>query len=98
MGKYRKLNHVVYKCDFHIVRVPKYRLRILRGDVKQLLGKDIRMLCEWKGCSVEELNVREGHVHLLVPVTPRVSISKLIGVLKGKSAIELFKSCPRLKN
>ncbi|MFS4418579.1 IS200/IS605 family transposase [Maribacter sp. 2307ULW6-5] len=97
MGKYRKLSHVVYKCDYHIVWVPKYRLRILKGDVKKLLDSDIRMLCEWKGCNVEELNVQEDHIHLLVSVPPKVSISKLMGILKGKLAIKLFKSYPGLK-
>ncbi|TVZ27903.1 putative transposase [Gillisia sp. Hel_I_86] len=97
MGKYKKLSHVVYKCDYHIVWVPKYRLRILKGAVKELVEQDIRMLCEWKSCEVEELNVQEDHVHLLVSVPPKVSISKLMGTLKGKIAIKLFKSYPKLK-
>ena len=97
MGKYKKLSHVVYKCDYHIVWVPKYRLRILKGAIKDLVNHDIHMLCQWKGCCVEELNVQEDHIHLLVSVPPKVSISKLIGVLKGKIAIKLFKSYPKLK-
>ncbi len=97
MGKYRKLSHVVYKCDYHIVWVPKYRLRILKGVVKDLVEQDVRMLCQWKGCDVGELNVQEDHVHLLVSVPPKVSISKLMGTLKGKLAIKLFKSYPKLK-
>ncbi|TVZ26326.1 putative transposase [Gillisia sp. Hel_I_86] len=97
MGKYKKLSRVVYKCDYHIVWVPKYRLRILKGAVKELVEQDIRMLCEWKSCEVEELNVQEDHVHLLVSVPPKVSISKLMGTLKGKIAIKLFKSYPKLK-
>ncbi|MDK2773187.1 MAG: IS200/IS605 family transposase [Flavobacterium sp.] len=97
MGKYKKLSHVVYKCDYHIVWVPKYRLRILKGDIKELVSHDIRMLCEWKGCQVQEMNVQEDHVHLLVSVPPKVSISKLMGTLKGKIAIKLFKSYPKLK-
>ena len=55
------------------------------------------MLCEWKGCSVQELNVQEDHVHLLVSIPLKVSISKLLGILKGKIAIKLFKSYPKLK-
>ena len=97
MGKYKKLSHVVYKCDYHIVWVPKYRLRILKGDIKELVSHDIRMLCEWKGCQVQEMNVQADHVHLLVSVPPKVSISKLMGTLKGKIAIKLFKSYPKLK-
>ena len=97
MGKYKKLSHVIYKCDYHIVWVPKYRLRILKGVIKTLIERDIRLLCDWKRCEVQELNVREDHIHLLVSVPPKVSISKLMGVLKGKTAIKLFKSYPKLK-
>ena len=97
MSKYKKLSHVVYKCDYHIVWVPKYRLRILKGEIKTLVEKDIRMLCEWKKCKVIELNVQEDHVHLLVSVRPKISISYLMGILKGKIAIKLFKSYPTLK-
>ena len=97
MSKYKKLSHVIYKCDFHIVWGPKYRLRILKGVIKTLVEKDIRMLCEWKACEVQELNVQEDHIHLLVSVPPKLSISKLMGVLKGKIAIKLFKSYPKLK-
>ena len=97
MTKYRKSSHVVFKCDYHIVWVPKYRFRILKGALKEIVEKDIRMLCEWKGCLVEELNVQDDHVHLLVSVPPKISISQLMGTLKGKIAIKLFKSYPNLK-
>lgn len=97
MGQYKKLSHVIYKCDYHIVWEPKYRLRILRGDIREMLESDIQTLCEWKNCEVLELNVQTDHVHLLVSVPPKVSISKLMGVLKGKLAIKLFKSYPKLK-
>ncbi len=97
MSKYKKLSHVIYKCDYHIVWVPKYRFRILKGVIKELVENDIQMLSEWKGCEVLELNVQEDHVHLLISVPPKVSISYLMGVLKGKIAIKLFKSYPELK-
>jgi len=97
MSKYKKLSHVIYKCDYHIVWVPKYRLRILKGVVKDLVDSDIRKLCDWKKCEVEELNVQEDHVHLVVSVPPKVSISNLMGILKGKIAIKIFKSYPDLK-
>jgi len=97
MSKYKKLSHVIYKCDYHFVWVPKYRLRILKGVIKTLVERDIRSLCELKSCEVQELNVQEDHVHLLVSVPPKVSISKLMGILKGKIAIKLFKTYPKLK-
>lgn len=97
MCKYKKLSHVIYKCEYHIVWVPKYRLRILKGAIRDLVEADIKMLCEWKSCEVQELNVQEDHIHLLVSVPPKVSISKLMGTLKGKIAIKSFKSYPKLK-
>ncbi len=97
MSKYKKLAHVIYKCDYHIVWVPKYRLRILTGTIRDLVDSDIRMLCEWKNSEVVELNVQDDHIHLVVSVPPKVSISSLMGVLKGKIAIKLFKSYPDLK-
>ena len=97
MSKYKKLSHVIYKCDYHIVWVPKYRFRILTGQVKALIEEDIRMLCEWKKSEVQELSVQIDHIHLVVSVPPRVSISELMGILKGKLAIKLFKSYPRMK-
>ena len=97
MGKYKKLSHIVYKCEYHIVWVPKYRLRILNGEIKDLVENDIKMLCEWKSWEVQELNVQEDHIHLLVSVSPKISISKLMGTLKGKIAIKMFKSYPKLK-
>ena len=97
MSKYKKLSHVIYKCDYHIVWVSKYRYRILKGRIKQFIEEDIKLLCEWKKSEVIELNVQVDHVHLVVSVPPKVSISELMGTLKGKLAIKLFKSYPGLK-
>ena len=97
MSKYKKLSHVVYKCDYHIVWVPKYRYRVLKGEIKDLVLKDIEVLSERLGCEPIEVNVQEDHIHLLISVPPKVSISKLMGTLKGKLAIKLFKSYPIFK-
>ena len=97
MSKYKKLSHVIYKCEYHIVWVPKYRFRILTGEIKKLIEEDIKMLCEWKGCEIEELNVQTDHIHLVVSIPPKVSVSVLLGTLKGKIAIKMFKSYPKLK-
>lgn len=96
-SKYKKLSHVVYKCDYHIVWTPKYRFRVLFGEVKQLVEHDMKMLCEWKGCEVIELNVQVDHVHAVVSIPPKVSVSELMGTLKGKLAIKIFKTYPKLK-
>ena len=91
-SKYKKLSHVVYKCDYHIVWTPKYRYRVLFGEVKSLVENDNRMLCERKVVEVIELNVQIDHVHVVVSIPPKVSVSILMGGLKGKLAIKLFKS------
>ena len=74
-GKYRKLSHVVYKCDYHIVWTPKYRYRVLFGEVKSLLEKDVRMLYDWKGVEILELNVQIDRIHLVCSIPPKVSVS-----------------------
>ena len=96
-GKYKKLSHVVYKCDYHIVRTPKYRFWVLFGEIKLLAENDIQMLCEWKGVEVIELNVQIGHIHIVCSIPPKVSVSELLGTLKGKLAIKIFKTYPKLK-
>lgn len=97
MSKYKKQSHVVWKCDYHIVWTPKYRYRILEGIVKEMVEKDIRMLSEWKGCEVDELNVQKDHIHLVISIPPKVSVSEYIGTIKGKIAIKIFKTYPNLK-
>lgn len=97
MSKYKKQSHVVWKCDYHIVWCPKYRFRVLSGVIAELVKADILLLCEWKGCEVDSLSIQPDHIHLLVSVPPKVSISELMGTLKGKLAMKLFKSYPQLK-
>ena len=97
MSKYKKLSHVVYKCDYHIVWVPKYRFRILHGEIKKLIEEDIKILCECKKCEVQEMSVQHDHIHLVMSIPPKVSVSEMMGILKGKLAIKLFKSYPKMK-
>jgi putative transposase len=97
MSKYKKQSHVVRKCDYNIVWAPKYRFRILTGAIKDLVDHDIRMLTEWKEHEVVGLSMQLDHIHLVVSFPPRVSVSDLMEIVKGKLAIKLFKSYPNLK-
>ena len=97
MAKWKQLAHVVYQCSYHIVWCPKYRFRILKGGVAKFVEETIRSLCEWKSIEIMELNVREDHVHAVISMPPKLSISEVMGILKGKTAIKLFKSYPALK-
>ena len=97
MSKYRKLTHVFYKCDYHIVFTPKYRFRILDGLLRPVVDQDIRMISNWKEVEIAELNIQPDHVHMVCSIPPKVSISQYMGILKGKLAIRLFKTYPNLK-
>jgi len=88
---------MVYQCSYYIVWCPKYRFRILKGDVGRFLEQRIRSLCEWKDVELLEMNVMEDHIHLVVTIPLKLSISELMGILKGKTAISMFKSFPVLK-
>jgi REP-associated tyrosine transposase len=96
-GKYRKLTHVVYRCNYQVVWVPKYRFRILTGGVKEQIEDDIEKLCDWKDVEILELSVQSDHVHLVCSIPRKISVSEFMGFLKGKLAIRLFKSYPKMK-
>ena len=96
MSNFKKLNHVIYRCTNHFVWTPNYRFRVLEGLVKKLLQHNIPMLLEWKSCEMLEMNIQKDHVHLIISVPPKISISLLMGILKGKKAIKIFKSNPQL--
>ena len=97
MSKFKKLSHVIYYQVYHIAWTPKYRYRVLRGQVAEFLGNTIRSLCEWKRVEIKEMNICQDHVHIVVSVEPKLSLSQLMGILKGKTAIKIFRSYPGLK-
>ena len=87
MSRFQKLSQTIWHCQYHIIWVPKYRYRILTGEIAAEVGNCIRAFSQQKGCSIIELNVQMDHVHLLTMVPPKVSISELMGTLKGRTAI-----------
>ena len=97
MSRFIKISHVIWHCQYHIVWVPKHRYRILKCSVKEEVIKCIHVFCSMSGCKVEELNVQDDHVHLVLKIPPKVSVSDMMRVLKGRTAIRVFKSFPELK-
>ena len=97
MSRFEKQSQVIWHCQYHIVWVPKYRFKVLHGQVGKTAHNCIATFCSQLNCRVVELNVQPDHVHLLVKVPPKVSISQLMGTLKGRTAIALFKAFPYLK-
>ncbi len=97
MCKWKKISHVIYQCSYHIVWCPRYKFRILKGNIAKDVESTIRSLCEWKKIEILGLNVREDHIHVVINVPPKLSISEVMRLLKGKTAIKLFKSYHVLK-
>ena len=97
MSRFQRLSQVLWSCQYHIVWVPKYRYRILSGEVAKEVYKTIQVFCGRLNCEIVELNVQIDHVHLLVKMPPKVSVSTLVGTVKGKTAIQIFRQFPKLK-
>ena len=95
--EFKKLSHSIYECKYHIIFCPKYRYRILKGEIEEYVRQQIYRLCQQKEkVEVLELNVQPDHVHLVIEVPPKYAISDLMGYLKGKLAIRLFQRYEKL--
>ena len=97
MSRFRKLSHTIWHCTYHIVWVPKYRYRVLTGNVREEVVRCIRTFSEQQHAGVVELNVQYDHVHLLVMVPPKISISSYVRTVKGRTAIRVFNKFKELK-
>ena len=75
----QKLAHAVWECKYHIVWCPKYRFRILKGEVARSVVEIIQQLCDWKKLEVLEKNVQLDHVHLVLSIPPKYSIAEVVG-------------------
>jgi len=95
--QFKRLAHSLYECKYHLVLCPKYRYRILDGEVAEYVKLQIYGLCQQKDqVEVLELNVRLDHVHLVVSIPPKYAVSSFVGYLKGKLAIRMFERYEKL--
>ena len=92
------LAHTKWKCQYHIVFIPKYRKKVLYGKVKDDVREVIRTLCKYKNVEIIEGAVCIAHVHLCLSIPPKMSISEFMGYLKGKSALMIYDRHPELGN
>ena len=90
------LAHTRWKCQYHIVFIPKYRRKILYGRIKEDVREILRKLCEYKKVEIVEGAVCVDHVHLCVSIPPKLSVSDFMGYLKGKSALMIFDKYPEM--
>ena len=91
------LAHTQWECKYHIVFAPKYRRQIIYGKIKQDIGQMIRKLCEYKGVEIIEAEACKDHIHMLVAIPPKYSVSQFMGYLKGKSSLMIFEKYANLK-
>jgi putative transposase len=97
MSRFRKLSHSIWSCQYHIVWTPKYRYRILTGAVGMEVDQCVRAFTERQKCEIVELNIQDDHVHLLVMIPPKISVSNFVGTVKGRTAIRVLNKFRGLK-
>lgn len=91
------LSHTKWKCQYHVVFIPKYRRKVMYGKVMQDVHEIITMLCGYKNVKISAGAVCADHVHLCIELPPKYSVSSFMGYLKGKSALMIFDRHPEFK-
>ena len=93
----KSLAHTKWNCKYHIVFAPKYRRKVIYGQLRADLGAILRELCRWKGVNILKAEMCVDHVHMLVEIPPKMSVSGFVGFLKGKSSLLLHERHGNLK-
>ena len=91
------LSHTKWNCKYHIVFAPKYRRKVFYGEKRAEIGKILRELCNWKKVNIINAEVCPDHVHMLVEIPPKYSVSSFMGFLKGKSSIMIYEKGGNMK-
>ena len=91
------LAHTQWNCKYHIVFAPKFRRQIIYGRLRTSIGRILRELCERKHVEIVEANACRDHIHMLVKIPPKISVSEFMGYLKGKSSLMIFDQHANLK-
>ena len=95
--KENALAHMKWMCKYHIVFTPKYRRKMIYNQYREDVREIIKQLCSYKGVEILGENVMSDHVHILVSIPPKMSVSSFMGYLKGKSALMMFDRHANLK-
>ena len=91
------LAHTKWNCKYHIVFAPKYRRKVFHGENRAEIGKILRELCNWKQVEILEVEECPDHIHMLLRIPPKMSVSGVVGFLKGKSTLILHQRHGNLK-
>ena len=91
------LAHSSWNCKYHIVFAPKYRRRVFFGQKRREIGAILRQLCEWREVNIIEAEVCPDHIHMLLEIPPKLSVSGFMGYLKGKSSVMIYQKYANMK-
>lgn len=97
MNDKNSLTHTKWNCKYHIVFAPKYRRKVFYGKMRVEIGKILRELCDWKQIRIVKAEVCIDHIHMLVEIPPKISVSSFVGFLKGKSSSIIHERYGNLK-
>ena len=97
MNDVKSLSHTSWNCKYHIVFAPKYRRKVFYESKRLEIGKILRELCNWKGITIIEAEVCPDHIHMLIEIPPKYSVSSIMGFLKGKSSIMIYSQWGNMK-
>jgi putative transposase len=89
MDEYESLNHTKWECKYHVVFIPKYRRKVLFEQLRKHLGEVFHRLAKQKESQIEVGHVMPDHVHMMISIPPKYSVSQVVGFIKGKSAIHV---------
>ena len=97
MNDKHSLAHTQWNCKYHLVFAPKYRRQVFYGEKKRAIGEILRKLCEWKEVNIIEAECCPDHIHMLVEITPKMSVASFVGYLKGKSSLMVYERFGEMK-
>lgn len=93
----KSLSHTKWKCQYHIVIVPKFRRKVIYGKLRKDIGAILRRLCDYKYVEIMEAHAMKDHIHMLLSIPPKLAVSDFVGYLKGKSALIIFERYANMK-
>ena len=97
MNDIHSLSHSKWNCKYHIVFAPKYRRKVFYGTKRLEIGQILRQLCNWYGVTLLEAEACPDHIHILVEIPPKHSVSSFMGYLKGKRSIMIYNKWGNMK-
>ncbi len=92
MDEFQSLSHTVWECKYHVVWIPKYRRKVLYGELRKHLGAILRELAMQRESKIVEGHLTKDHIHMLISIPPKYSVAQVVGFIKGKSAIQIART------